>query len=44
MAKSQGEDNQTKAYGWAARDTSGALSPFNFSRRLITSLLLLQNF
>jgi len=22
-----------KAFGWAARDTSGVLSPFNFSRR-----------
>jgi len=25
-----------KAFGWAARDPSGVLSPFNFSRRFIS--------
>ncbi|OMP06054.1 Alcohol dehydrogenase superfamily, zinc-type [Corchorus capsularis] len=27
------EEHPNKAFGWAARDTSGLLSPFNFSRR-----------
>ncbi|XP_057962238.1 probable mannitol dehydrogenase [Malania oleifera] len=33
MAKSAEQEQQQKAFGWAARDTSGVLSPFNFSRR-----------
>ncbi|KAE8706316.1 putative mannitol dehydrogenase [Hibiscus syriacus] len=33
MAKSPEEEHPIKAFGWAARDTSGHLSPFNFSRR-----------
>ncbi|OMP01643.1 Alcohol dehydrogenase superfamily, zinc-type [Corchorus olitorius] len=34
MAKSSPEEEHpVKAFGWAARDTSGHLSPFNFSRR-----------
>ncbi|XP_008236557.1 PREDICTED: 8-hydroxygeraniol dehydrogenase-like isoform X1 [Prunus mume] len=33
MAKSPEEEHPVKAFGWAARDTSGHLSPFNFSRR-----------
>ncbi|CAN4114805.1 unnamed protein product [Withania somnifera] len=33
MAKSPEEEHPIKASGWAARDTSGVLSPFNFSRR-----------
>lgn len=33
MAKSAEEENQQKAFGWAATDNSGILSPFNFSRR-----------
>ncbi|XP_057962263.1 probable mannitol dehydrogenase isoform X2 [Malania oleifera] len=33
MAKSAEQEQQRKAFGWAARDTSGVLSPFNFSRR-----------
>uniref|UniRef100_A0A5B7CC31 Putative mannitol dehydrogenase isoform X2 n=1 Tax=Davidia involucrata TaxID=16924 RepID=A0A5B7CC31_DAVIN len=33
MAKSPEEQHPVKAYGWAARDTSGVLSPFKFSRR-----------
>ncbi|KAK4263054.1 hypothetical protein QN277_028530 [Acacia crassicarpa] len=34
MATSQHEiEHPRKAFGWAARDTSGILSPFNFSRR-----------
>jgi cinnamyl-alcohol dehydrogenase len=28
------EHNGTAALGWAARDTSGHLSPFSFTRRL----------
>ncbi|XP_057962266.1 probable mannitol dehydrogenase [Malania oleifera] len=33
MAKSAEHEHPRKAFGWAARDTSGVLSPFNFSRR-----------
>ncbi|KAL5705473.1 cinnamyl-alcohol dehydrogenase [Ranunculus cassubicifolius] len=33
MAKSPEEEHPQKAFGWAARDPSGVLSPFNFSRR-----------
>ncbi|KAA8549593.1 hypothetical protein F0562_001389 [Nyssa sinensis] len=33
MAKSPEEEHPVKAFGWAARDSSGVLSPFNFSRR-----------
>ncbi|XP_057978957.1 probable mannitol dehydrogenase [Malania oleifera] len=35
MAKSSCPEHEhpRKAFGWAARDTSGVLSPFNFSRR-----------
>ncbi|XP_062149236.1 probable cinnamyl alcohol dehydrogenase 9 [Alnus glutinosa] len=31
--KSPEEEHPHKAFGWAARDTSGVLSPFHFSRR-----------
>ncbi|KAJ6905358.1 hypothetical protein NC652_023189 [Populus alba x Populus x berolinensis] len=31
--KSYEEEHPTKAFGWAARDQSGVLSPFKFSRR-----------
>jgi len=31
-------EHPNKAFGWAARDPSGVLSPFNFSRRF-TSLI-----
>nr|WPM01486.1 MSTRG.5530 [Rauvolfia tetraphylla] len=31
--KSPEEEHPVKAYGWAARDSSGVLSPFKFSRR-----------
>lgn len=31
--KSPEEEHPVKAFGWAARDPSGFLSPFNFSRR-----------
>ncbi|PHT30954.1 putative mannitol dehydrogenase [Capsicum baccatum] len=34
MAKSYENEHQVKAFGWAARDTSGVLSPFKFSRRV----------
>ncbi|KAK4585059.1 hypothetical protein RGQ29_022647 [Quercus rubra] len=34
MAKSPELEHPNKAFGWAARDTSGLLSPFNFSRRV----------
>ncbi|KAI8552387.1 hypothetical protein RHMOL_Rhmol06G0262700 [Rhododendron molle] len=33
MGKSAEEAHPVKAFGWAARDQSGLLSPFNFSRR-----------
>ncbi|KAK9285013.1 hypothetical protein L1049_024195 [Liquidambar formosana] len=33
MAKSPEEEHPEKAFGWAATDPSGILSPFNFSRR-----------
>ncbi|CAK9159907.1 unnamed protein product [Ilex paraguariensis] len=33
MAKSPEEQHPVKAFGWAARDPSGVLSPFKFSRR-----------
>ncbi|KDP35308.1 hypothetical protein JCGZ_09467 [Jatropha curcas] len=33
MAKSPEEEHPQKAFGWAAKDTSGILSPFHFSRR-----------
>ncbi|XP_055826898.1 probable mannitol dehydrogenase [Solanum dulcamara] len=33
MAKSAENEHPQKAFGWAARDTSGILSPFHFSRR-----------
>ena len=38
MAKSPEVEHPNKAFGWAARDTSGLLSPFNFSRRSSLSL------
>ncbi|PIA51951.1 hypothetical protein AQUCO_01000075v1 [Aquilegia coerulea] len=34
MMKSPDEEHPQKVFGWAARDTSGVLSPFNFSRRV----------
>ncbi|KAK8717374.1 hypothetical protein V6N13_044645 [Hibiscus sabdariffa] len=33
MAKSPEDEHPKKAFGWAARDSSGLLSPFKFSRR-----------
>ncbi|EXB62434.1 putative mannitol dehydrogenase [Morus notabilis] len=33
MAKCYEQEHPKKAFGWAARDTSGLLSPFHFSRR-----------
>ncbi|GER26210.1 alcohol dehydrogenase [Striga asiatica] len=33
MAKNPEREHPVKAFGWAARDTSGVLYPFNFSRR-----------
>ncbi|KAL9327374.1 hypothetical protein ACSQ67_008019 [Phaseolus vulgaris] len=33
MAVTPGLEHARKAIGWAARDTSGVLSPFNFTRR-----------
>ncbi|XP_043700413.1 8-hydroxygeraniol dehydrogenase-like [Telopea speciosissima] len=30
---SQGEEHTQKAFGWAAKDNSGVLSPFHFTRR-----------
>lgn len=40
MAKSPEEEHPQKAFGWAARDTSGILSPFRFSRRYIVHAYL----
>ncbi|PPD84509.1 hypothetical protein GOBAR_DD18555 [Gossypium barbadense] len=34
MAKSPEEEHPVKTFGWAARDPSGHLSPFTFSRRV----------
>ncbi|KAK6774981.1 hypothetical protein RDI58_025982 [Solanum bulbocastanum] len=34
MEKSYENEHPIKAFGWATRDTSGVLSPFNFSRRV----------
>ena len=37
MAPSSYENHHPqKAFGWAARDPSGIMSPFNFSRRHVT--------
>ncbi|KAM7523596.1 hypothetical protein LguiA_013498 [Lonicera macranthoides] len=33
MAKSPEQEHPQNAFGWAATDTSGKISPFNFSRR-----------
>ncbi|XP_011045697.1 PREDICTED: probable cinnamyl alcohol dehydrogenase 9 [Populus euphratica] len=33
MAKSPEEEHPHKAFGWAAKDSSGVFSPFHFSRR-----------
>ncbi|KAK9949331.1 hypothetical protein M0R45_004860 [Rubus argutus] len=33
MVISPEQEHPKKAFGWAARDSSGVLSPFNFSRR-----------
>jgi hypothetical protein len=38
--KSYQEEHPAKAFGWAARDQSGVLSPFKFSRRLFPLLYL----
>jgi len=38
--KSYEEEHPTKGFGWAARDQSGVLSPFKFSRRLFPLLHL----
>lgn len=35
MEKSPEEQHPVKAFGWAARDASGVLSPFHFSRRYV---------
>ncbi|XP_043698639.1 probable mannitol dehydrogenase [Telopea speciosissima] len=34
MSKSHDEEHTQKAFGWAARDNSGILSPFHFTRRV----------
>lgn len=33
MSRLQAEEETRKAFGWAARDSSGILSPFHFTRR-----------
>ncbi|XP_021910675.1 8-hydroxygeraniol dehydrogenase-like, partial [Carica papaya] len=35
MGLSPEEEHPVKAFGWAARDSSGHLSPFNFSRSYV---------
>jgi len=42
MAKSPETEHPNKVFGWGARDKSGVLSPFHFSRRFpyFSSLLL----
>ena len=40
VEKSYEEENPSEAFGWAARDQSGVLSPFKFSRRLFPLLYL----
>jgi len=39
MASQAEVEHPRKAFGWAARDPSGLLSPFNFSRRFPISSL-----
>ncbi|KAF5199470.1 Alcohol dehydrogenase protein [Thalictrum thalictroides] len=34
MTKSPEDEHSQKVFGWAARDTSGVLSSFKFSRRV----------
>ncbi|KAG6793660.1 hypothetical protein POTOM_002875 [Populus tomentosa] len=34
MSRLQAEEETQKAFGWAARDSSGILSPFHFTRRV----------
>ena len=41
MSKSAEEEQPQKAFGWAARDNSGILSPFHFSRRYTCIHILL---
>jgi len=33
MSRLKAEEETQKAFGWAARDSSGILSPFHFTRR-----------
>ncbi|KDO60513.1 hypothetical protein CISIN_1g0180942mg, partial [Citrus sinensis] len=33
MGQAPEQEHPKNAFGWAARDTSGVLSPFHFSRR-----------
>jgi hypothetical protein len=35
MVASPEQEHPRKAFGWAARDASGVLSPFKFSRRYV---------
>jgi hypothetical protein len=35
MSRLQAEEETQKAFGWAARDSSGILSPFHFTRRYV---------
>jgi len=44
MAVTPGLEHARKAIGWAARDTSGVLSPFNFTRRYSFQPLQFSNF
>jgi len=43
MATQPEFEHPKKAFGWAARDPSGVLSPFNFSRRFNSFHLFILN-
>jgi len=44
MAAQAEIEHPRKAFGWAARDSSGLLSPFNFCRRFSSSLRSLHTY
>jgi hypothetical protein len=43
MTKSLEQEHPKKAFGWAARDSLGVLSPFKFSRRYRFSFVMQYN-
>lgn len=42
MAGTPETEHPHKAFGWAARDSSGVLAPFNFSRRFLDESTFLE--